>query len=308
MSNQHHPLSLPHITIALCTFNGAAHLRAQLESYLTQNHINWSLWISDDGSTDTTIDILKCFAKTHENHSVRIIKGPKRGVAANFMTLLCHPDFPKGPVALSDQDDIWKPDKLARALQRIEGPKDLCLYGAQSIHVDNTLHPIGASSTRDSLPSFENALVQNIISGHSAVLSAPALALVREAGIPNGIPYQDWWLYQLITGAGGRVIVDDHATLFYRQHANNVMGAHTGWQASLIRATQVMGPTYLGWLDANTSALQACSHLLSPTSRATLDHFTLQPRTARNLARHSIHRQKRFGTVCLYLAAALRRI
>lgn len=302
------PSNVPHVTIALCTFNGAAHLHAQLDSYLAQDHTNWSLWVSDDGSRDETRTILAAFARKHgAAHHVRIIDGPARGVAANFLSLLCHPDFPAGPVALSDQDDVWLPEKLARAVAMTDAGKGLCLYGAQSIHVDDQLTPIGGSATRGAVPSFANALVQNIISGHSAFLSEAVVALVRRAGVRD-VPYQDWWLYVLVTGAGGRVIVDDQAVVLYRQHAGNLMGAHSGWRATMMRITQVFGTTYARWLDDNTTALSDAAQLLTSENRAVLAQFAPRPRRLRPLRQLGIHRQGRLGTMCLYLAAVLRRL
>lgn len=299
----------PHITIALCTYNGAAHLRAQLDSYLVQDHSNWSLWVSDDGSVDETRAILQDFGRSHgDRHPLRVIDGPKRGVAANYLSLLCHPEFPAGMTALSDQDDIWHAHKLSRAVERMQDAAQPWLYGAQSVHVDDTLTPIGTSSTKGAVPAFENALVQNIISGHSAVLSPQALALVRQAGVPQGIPYHDWWLYLLVSGAGGHVVVDEAETLLYRQHDGNLMGAHGGWRSTVARLSQVFGTTYAGWLDANTAALSDCADLLTPQARKTLARFAPRPRTARSLRQAGIHRQGRVGTACVTLAAALRRL
>lgn len=309
MSNKTADTAVPHITIALCTFNGANHLRAQLDSYLVQRHANWSLWASDDGSSDDTRAILAEFAQRYsDTHPLRIVEGPRQGVAANFMSLLCHPEFPVGLTALSDQDDVWLPEKLEYAVERLRNTSQICLYGAQSIHVDNKLTQVGTSSTRRAVPAFSNALVQNIISGHSAVLSPAFLDLVRRAGMPRDIPYHDWWLYMLATGAGGRVIMDERATLLYRQHDDNLLGAHSGWRASLARARQVMGSTYASWLDANTAALIRCKPLLDPAASTTLDQFSLRPRSLGRMVQHNIKRQGTIGTACLYLAAGLGRI
>tara|TARA_R110002049_G_scaffold117332_2_gene270540 strand:- start:123690 stop:124613 length:924 start_codon:yes stop_codon:yes gene_type:complete len=297
------------VTIALCTYNGAAHLPAQLQSYLDQRDVDWRLWVSDDGSTDVTRDILKNFAQRHDTErDIRIVDGPRGGFCANFMSLLCHPDFPAGPVALSDQDDVWLPHKLARARDQMKGQTGPAIYGAQSLHVDSRLRPIGRSSTAGSLPSFGNALVQNIVSGHSCVLSDEALALVRSAGVPQGLPYHDWWLYMLITGAGGQATVDDETVLMYRQHGENLMGAHDGWQAKFTRARQVLGSEYGSWITANTRALTQCSDLLNAPARAVLADFLTPARglaRAAQLHRLGIKRQGRIGTACLYTAAAL---
>ncbi|MEP3441117.1 MAG: glycosyltransferase [Sulfitobacter sp.] len=309
MTDPNTPANAAHITIALCTYNGEAHLRAQLESYLDQHHTNWSLWVSDDGSSDATLEIIQQFAREHgAEHPVRVIEGPRKGVVSNYLSLLCHTDFPAGITALSDQDDIWLPEKLDHALSSLQITDTPCLYGAQNIHVDNDMTKIGSSNTGNATPHFANALVQNIVSGHSAVLSPTALELVRKAGVPEGIPYHDWWLYLLITAAGGQVVVDGRPTVLYRQHAANLMGAHNGWRATFERGMQVLGTTYGSWLDANAKALQACNALLTPDARNALDSFASRPRSPLMLARLGVRRQGRFSTACVYLAALLRRI
>lgn len=306
------PDPCPRITIALCTCNGGAHLGAQLTSYLDQTHSAWDLWISDDGSQDGTRAIVQDFAAHHgHGRTIRILDGPRVGVAANFLSLLCHPELPAQPVALSDQDDVWLPEKLALGLVHMEGPA-ACLYGAQSIHTDAALQPIGRS-LGGGAPHFGNALVQNIVSGHSAMLNPAALALVRAAGVPQGVPYHDWWLYQLVTGAGGQVVVAPDAVLLYRQHASNQMGSHQGQRAAITRIAQVFGQTYGGWIAANTAALQAVSPLLEAKAQATLDVLGRYPpriglARARAFARAGIKRQGWLGTLLLYLAVLVGRV
>lgn len=306
------------VTIALCTYNGAQHLEAQLASYLVQSHTNWDLWISDDGSNDETLALLKAFAQANgTTRDIRIIKGPRAGVAANFLSLLCHPNFPLQPCALSDQDDVWLPEKLALGLDELTGDTP-CLYGAQSIHTDVTLTPVGHSlggghAGFTGAPSFGNALVQNIVSGHSAMLNTPALALVRAGGVPENIPYHDWWLYQLIAGAGGRVIVRSDKVLLYRQHAENAMGSHQGLRANMTRLTQIIESTYVGWIEANTTALRAVSDVLTPDALAVLTALEQTPPRFGTLARlrilrhHHIARQGKLGNVLLYLGVLLGR-
>tara|TARA_R110002020_G_scaffold358985_2_gene571731 strand:- start:59 stop:976 length:918 start_codon:yes stop_codon:yes gene_type:complete len=302
-----HPPS--RVTIALCTRNGAAHLRAQLDSYAAQSHGDWDLWVSDDGSTDATREILSDFAARHgAGRSIRILDGPQQGVAANFLSLLCHPDLPAQPVALSDQDDLWLPEKLSLGLRDLAGETPT-LYGAQSIHVDSDLTPIGRS-LGGGVPSFGNALVQNIVSGHSAMLNAAALGLVRRAGVPVGIPYHDWWLYQLITGAGGTVVVRPDAVLLYRQHGDNAMGSHQGVRATLTRLRQVFGTTFGGWVMANVRALRETGVMTSASEtvlNALETHKTPFARL-RSFRRHRLVRQGRLGTAALHLSVALGRV
>jgi len=300
------------ITIALCTHNGAAHLRAQLDSYLTQSHENWRLWVSDDGSTDATRAILKAFAARHgDHHEIRTINGPNRGATANYISLLCHPEFPTGTVALSDQDDVWLEDKLTRAVQGLGQSDAPLLYGAQSVLTDAALRPIGTLKPGRCPPGFGNALVQNIVSGHSAALNPAALALVRRAGVPENVPFHDWWLYLLITGAGGRVIIDPAQVLLYRQHSGNTVGARHGLRAHLRRIRQLGAAQFKTWTSANADALSACETHLTPRARIMLDSFTKArrgPARALQLRALGVRRQRPLATAGLYLAAMLGRV
>lgn len=302
-------------TILLCTYQGDAHLAEQLQSYLAQTHTAWDLWVSDDGSTDATRGILEAFrADAGADREIRFVEGPRQGATRNFLSLLCHPDLPPGPAALSDQDDVWLPGKLTRAATALRHAGPVALYGAQSRFVDAGLRPIGRTRPPRRPPGFANALTQNVVSGHSAVLSAGALALVRRAGLPaTPVPYHDWWLYQLIAGANGEVIVDPETVLLYRQHDRNVMGAHCGKRAALMRAGQVFGRNYGDWIAANTAALAQCDALLTKEAHHCLAALATAPRghplaRLRAFLRAGLHRQTRLTTIALYLAAGFGRI
>lgn len=304
---------LPRITILLATYNGEAHLQAQLESYCAQQGVLWDLWVSDDGSTDGTRDVIDAFRAKHgTGHDIRVLDGPRKGPAANFMSLLTHPDLPTDrPVALSDQDDVWLPGKLNRALTALQKAGPVTLYSGQSFHTDAALNVIGQSRPPSRAVSFRNALTQNVVSGHSIMMDTGALALVRQAGVPEGIPYHDWWLYLLISGAGGQVCVDTARMIYYRQHKNNAMGAHDGVRPTLHRVGQVLGRTYGGWVAANVVALRKVMPLVTPEHRAVLIALdAAKPGPARALAlwRLGLYRQTRFASACFYLAATLGRV
>jgi glycosyltransferase involved in cell wall biosynthesis len=307
--------ALPRVTIALCTYNGAPHLPEQLASYLAQDHTAWDLWVRDDGSTDDTWAILEAFRDEQAPHrTVRLLRGTRYGPALNYARLLCDPDFPEGPVAMSDQDDVWYPDKLGKALRALEGAGEVALYGAQSRHTDDTLTPIGRSNAYLGRPSFANALTQNIVSGHSATLSAGALAVVRAAGHPQAdIPYFDWWLYQIVSGAGGTIVVRPDTVLDYRQHADNAMGAHDGPKARLDRIRKVLGKAYGAWLTQNLTALSKATAVLDDDSRRVLGQVQRArrwrgPLRAVGYARAGLHRQTALTTAAFYLAALAGRI
>ncbi|WP_160170272.1 glycosyltransferase [Sulfitobacter noctilucicola] len=304
----------------LCTYNGAEHLSAQLQSYVAQSHQNWALWVSDDGSTDDTMQILERFQADHEDaYEIRILSGPGKGPAQNFMTTLCNAELPVGYIALSDQDDVWEPEKLTRALTQmtadaVNNPAEIpVIYGAQSIHTDAKLRPIGRSVKPSRPATFGNALVQNVVSGHSCILSPAAVGLVRRTGAPDGIPYHDWWLYLLVAAAGGRILIDDAATLKYRQHESNILGAHRGWRAKTARVRMVLQREYGDWIDCNLHALSELKDELPEATNASVEELLNDPARyglarIRLLKRLGIYQQTRAGNAVLWLAAFLGRV
>ena len=111
----HASIDAAQVAILMCTKNGAAFLDDQLKSIADQTHANWTLFVSDDGSTDATGNILKRFAANHAQRTV-VRNGPGKGVCANFLSLATDPAIDADYFAFSDQDDVWYKDKLARAL------------------------------------------------------------------------------------------------------------------------------------------------------------------------------------------------
>ena len=306
------PAVMPAVMILMATLNGARWLPAQLASIAAQEGADWALWVGDDGSTDATRAIVGAFAAA-QGGRVRLVDGPRRGAAANFLALLTRPDLPDAPVALADQDDVWRPDKLARGLARLaDGGAGPLLYGAQSRHIGPDGRPLGRSRRPLRPVTLANAVVQNMVSGHSAMLNRDALALVRAAGMPAGIAFHDWWLSLLVLAAGGRIAIDEACVLDYRQHGGNAMGAPQGPLAQLRRMRLLFGRDYAGWVAANLAALAAVPVPLTPPARALLaalagPHGGGAGR-ARALARLGVHRQSQLGTLALYLAALAGRI
>jgi glycosyltransferase involved in cell wall biosynthesis len=302
------------VTILLCTLNGARFLDAQLQSYLRQSHEAWALWISDDGSTDGTLALLEAFRATHGgSREIRLLQGPRRGAAANYLSLLCHPELPAGVVALSDQDDIWLPGKLSRALRCLPvGSVEPLIYSAQSFYIDaKGKRQSGSRVPREGAPVFATAMLQNVMAGHSMVLNPQALALTRRAG-PQEVAFHDWWLTLLVTASGGRAVLDARRGVLYRQHDGNVLGAPGSARAALLRAGQVLGYRYGDWVAANVRALNGSPDLTNE-ARDVVQRFATDParsgwRRVGLLRSLGLRRQSRVGTLLCYLAAFLGRL
>lgn len=94
--------------ILLATYNGGKYLRAQLDSFLAQTNDQWDLLVSDDGSSDDTLEILTGFkAQVSGRHEVTLLPGPQKGCAQNFLSLIRH--VPEGGHASACPLCGWKP-------------------------------------------------------------------------------------------------------------------------------------------------------------------------------------------------------
>lgn len=302
------------ITILMAVYNGASHLHEQMASFAMQTGVTWRLIASDDGSTDDSVAIIDRFAGHYPGQVTRV-DGPQRGAGANFLHLLHAVPDDTPLVALSDQDDVWLPEKLSRAARALEsageGP---ALYCSRTQICDDALTTTGESRRFPRPASFRNALVQNMAPGNTIVLNRAALDLARAAAAEAGeIVIHDWWLYQLLTGVGGTVIHDPRPGLLYRQHNRNVMGSPAGLRAKLARARMLMRGGYRDWNSTNIAALQGSAHRLTRRNRVTLRSFAqmrdqaVLPRMAW-FAKSGIHRQSRIGQAALWVAMLLGRV
>ncbi|MEY3633305.1 MAG: hypothetical protein RI937_1503, partial [Pseudomonadota bacterium] len=151
----------PLVLILMGAFNGERFIREQLDSIAAQTHKNWKLVVSDDGSTDQTVEILNLWITEIGGNRVELRCGPKKGFVNNFLSMACDPRLSADYYAFCDQDDVWFEDKLARAIEILKtaGSAQETLYCGRTIYTDESLKIIGTSPLCKRAPSFENALV-----------------------------------------------------------------------------------------------------------------------------------------------------
>jgi glycosyltransferase involved in cell wall biosynthesis len=178
--------------------------------------------IRDDGSTDNTMQIIEEYARNDSR--IHYYVGENLGVRNSFFDLMKNADLSSDYYALSDQDDVWLEDKITRAVSMMDYDEKIpVLYASETQLVDQELKPIKSQIRRPVIvPSFGNALVENICTGCTCLFNRELLIMVREH-IPDFTVMHDWWLY-LTASAYGRVIYDMEAYILYRQHGDNIVG------------------------------------------------------------------------------------
>lgn len=255
----------PTVHILLATFNGARFLKEQLDSIAAQSHVNWTLTVSDDGSTDDTLPIVCRFSK-EMLQPVRVIQGPGLGLTQNFLHLLRRvtPTDSNDLFAFCDQDDVWHASKLDRAIDwHLSQAQQLpYLYCSKTQYVNELLGPLGESPGLQRPACFANALVQNIASGNTMVINLMALEGMIQIK-PEHSVWHDWTAYLVVTAMGGMVGFDNIPSLLYRQHNANVIGSNHGLYAQLRRIIPILQGRYKYWIDTNLNAMRDIDELLS---------------------------------------------
>jgi len=307
--------SSQNIAILLGTYQGQNYLSEQLNSFTSQTYSDWDVYASDDGSTDDTLSILKTSQAEWKNNRLSILSGPGNGFVANFLSLACNLEINAAYFAFSDQDDIWKSDKLQRAVDWLKTvPENVpALYCTRTQLIDESGKHLGYSPLFTKAPSFPNALVQSIGGANTMVFNRAARNLLREAGDDVDVSSHDCWAYLVVSACGGRVYHDVRPTLLYRQHGGNVYGANTGWSARLQRLRMLFDGYLKDWNDRNIKALQKLRARMTPENKKIFDSFAIArnswliPRMV-GIWKTGTYRQGTLDNVGLVLAALFKKI
>jgi len=207
------------VNILLSTFNGEAYLEELLVSLNKQTYENIRVIVRDDGSTDTTLNILKKFSITND---FQVIYGKNIGVVKSFYTLVKELDSKDELYAFCDQDDIWLPNKVERAVSVLSKETAGTLYCSNLEYVDENLKHIKFTQLPAYL-SFNNAITENIAIGCTIMFDEQLKKKFLEAD-PSDMLMHDWWMYMLASALGG-IRYDESCGILYRQHGLSVTPA-----------------------------------------------------------------------------------
>jgi GT2 family glycosyltransferase len=247
------------VSVALCTHNGARFLREQVRSICLQTLPPVEIVLSDDASTDGSVDVVRAAvaecAAERPGHAValRIFENrPALRVVKNFEQAIgaCTSDL----IALSDQDDVWLPDRLAHMVPLFEGdPKLLLLHtdarlvNAEGRDLGHTLfHALEVTPSEIERihggNAFDVFLRRNLVTGATTVFRRSLL----EHALPLPVEWvHDEWL-GIIASAVGRVDLLEQPMIDYRQHESNQIGARRDtFTAKVRKALASRGSTHV---------------------------------------------------------------
>ena len=299
----------------MATFNGGRFLAEQLDSLQGQNFTNWRLYVSDDGSTDVTKVIINLYQELWGDEKIQYRDGPQKGFAQNFLSLACDPGIKADYYAFCDQDDVWLPEKLSVAVEHIarkSSPGQFYAYGSRTTYTDENLKQTGMSPLFVFPRTFRNALIQSIAGGNTMVFNQATKTLLEKVGlVPT--PSHDWWLYQLVTGAGGVMYYDPQPHILYRQHDKSLVGSNTSLKSLLVRLRMLMKGRFKDWTDKNIQSLNKSINFLIPENIETLKLLEKMRNANFNdrlrlMQVSGLYRQTRRGTFSMVIASMLGKI
>jgi len=220
------------VDILLSTYNGEKYLNEQINSIINQSFKNWVILVRDDGSTDSTKNILEHFAIILKEQFVLIDNSPEHiGSSRSFMTLL---SFSKSQyVMFCDQDDIWKEEKIKKSLLEIitvenNSPKATPILIHSDLEVVNdSLDIINISfwhyqNINPKICSFNRLLVSNNVTACSAIINARLKIIC--VSMHKSIIMHDWWI-ALVASKFGQISYINEPLIQYRQHNSNQIGS-----------------------------------------------------------------------------------
>ncbi len=258
------------IDILLSTYNGEAFLREQLDSILNQTYRDFKLIIRDDGSTDSTVDIITDYARKYpseiiyingiyyKNRDNREGGGGKNndgnekwhlGFNLSYNELLKYStsDY----IMFADQDDIWLPKKIEVSIGRIKElekrfPDKPILVHSDLTVVNKDLKIIENSFFKHiRINPFKNSLnkliMQNTVTGCAMIINRKLAGIALP--VSEEVFFYDYWL-ALVARLFGVIDTINEPLVLYRQHGSNVIGAGANNVRKLLKKTGVVKDLY----------------------------------------------------------------
>lgn len=224
--------------VLMSSFNGQNYIREQIRSIMLQDsEYQIDLRIRDDGSNDGTCQTITEMQREYPGR-IELIRGERIGYNASFFRLLNDADGYKY-YALSDQDDVWLPNKVQVACERLDKQNSDAplLFASTSYLAGDDLKPYG--KTRIQLREFSifNTIIQNICPGHTQIMNNALLELVGGDINTSKIYVYDSWITNMAV-LYGKVLFSNDSFAYYRQHKMNQLGSGVGGIGQLITSSR----------------------------------------------------------------------
>lgn len=223
------------IDILMATYNGEKYLSEQIDSIITQTYQGWNLLIRDDGSTDRTMEIIENYQK--KDARIKILKDNKGnlGIVKNFEELL---KISKAKLIMfSDQDDIWKKEKILRYLERLEKIKEfknekIMIHSNSNLYREKNKKLDLFISDRFLEQKLGNVFFNFFVQGATIMITKSLKEFILP--FPKEAYIHDRYIHLLTDIFFKRIFINE-PLMDYRQHENNQIGGNTNWKKLISR-------------------------------------------------------------------------
>ena len=222
------------ISVALAAYKGEKYIGGQINSILAQLPPDGEIIVSDDlpgGETAREV------ARAADGDSrVKYIEGPGKGVCANFEHAVraCSGDV----IFLSDQDDVWLPEKVGSVMKEFENGADVVLHDAFVTDAFLEIKEESFFKAHSSKSGFAANLIRNSFVGCCMAMTKEVADMCLP--FPDGLPMHDWWIALLALKRRKKVVLLPERLIYWRRHENTVTGKKNSlaqqlkWRAKMI--------------------------------------------------------------------------
>lgn len=250
------------VAILMATYNGEKYICEQIDSILAQTYKDWRLYIHDDGSKDGTKEILTQYATKYPDQISVMEYSSQGGALQNFMSLLDKVEAPY--YMFSDQDDVWLPNKVEIEYARMkeaeshEGAKPILVF-TDLVVVDVNKNVINPSFWEYEgiypkfVKRFTDLAALNIVTGCTMLFNHKAKEILGKSY--GKAMMHDAWIAMHVIACGGALCEVDTATMLYRQHGDNTLGARDAstltWKYRMRNIVYLLKMNYLHFRQMN---------------------------------------------------------
>lgn len=202
----------------MATYNGGKYIKEQVSSILSQLSCHDELIVSDDGSSDDTVSILQSF----DDDRIQILEGPRCGLTYNFENAIRHA---RGEyIFLSDQDDVWEPQKVERMLVALAeadlAVSDAWIADENALSTGRSLYDLSTPHSGFFRTVYHSSYIGCCMAFRKSILK-------KLLPFPPHIVMHDYWIGQIADMYYKTTFIPDKL-LCYRRHGANTSALTTG--------------------------------------------------------------------------------
>lgn len=267
------------VHIILSTYNGESYVEAQIESILNGTYQDIHIEVSDDGSTDRTVDLIKKMITKYPDKLSLHVNEKNMGYTKNFLYAVTRAEGEY--IMFCDQDDIWMEDKVETSLNALQNSeeqgKPTMIFTDAWLYDNDTKETMGLFQKNSHYNSekvdIAHLLIENKCIGCTIMMNQYVKDYLQQ--IPDEIRVHDWWI-ALICSAFGSITYVDKPTLYYRQHSANMIGgtSYGGYMKNRLSRLKEQRQTLVQCYEQGEAFLRLFDKQLNDKQKKTIEAFS----------------------------------